>query len=396
MRRIFDGLPGINRLEVIGSPRNRLIVILLPIFALLIPLGQSFGKLQGEFSSRQRDAQIRAQIQRIWEDDFKKNSEDEALAYIDALDITEDRDSLGIQMRVFTSEPFDEAEQKNLEQRFMDGLDLRDRQKLTLNLVQIETSQRTVADTLGQLQTAAEPEIKSIDELQSELWQALNTQLQSLYVPDNYQILDYRAILGAQSALMVEMTYLGDRPLNPDAQDLLQNSVKQSLNLETAEIALEFINRNAGSLIFDSQFSELSASSQRTLDQVAQILTQHPTLSLKLTLQVNEAEDGLDFESLEPETPEPPVDLRVEKSLKYLELNRGMNPNRLSVEKSPKRISIGSSSVTLWLQHTSPEIPVGGAELEANPAPPPNLEEEKDTSVTPSPNGVTNSDREDE
>ena len=392
MRQFFDDLPGISRLEVVGSPRNRLIVILIPIVALMIPLGQAIGRLQNEYYSKQRQTEIRKKIQNIWRDDFSKNSDKNASSYIDTLDLEETNNVLTIQMRIFTSDPFSGEEQEDLAQRYADQLKDGDRNLVDLKLVQIETSQRNVADSLGQAQPKRE--IQSVAELQSELWQQLDASLSSIALSKKHQLLNYGFVLNDPRSLSVDVAYLGDRPLTQDAQEILQSDVARRLAPSEAQVELTFVDQNVGKLTFEEQAIQLSPQSTQTLDQVAELLRQYPSLTLNLQSQVNEGERqrGLDIDSAEF----PLVELRVRAIRNYLKSFEEIVPSRISAQLEPTVVEQEPSTVTLVLNQRKATANIGGANLDTIPNLPnsPFIPEKEDTNFNLSPNWLPNSDRE--
>lgn len=355
MRQFFKRLPGINRLEVVGSPRTRFLVILVPLLALMIPLGQSFGQLQSEFSLKQRQAKIDSIVKTLWIDDFAKDSNQEIRAYIDTLEFNENGKQLALQMRVFTSQPFTNAEESRFVQRLADRLK-RDRSTINLRLVQIATSKGDLKDSLTPAEeSSGGSSIQTVAELQSELWGQVDASLASLLIlPRTYQLLNYGVILGSNQSLSIWLAYLGDRPLSEDAQETLTNQIRNRLALNDAHVEFNLISKQAGKVTFSNNEIELTPTAMTQLDQVANQMKRYPNLQITLNSIVIEAERKNDTENVSSDFPL--VELRLKIIENYLDSFGTINPARVQLITEPEIIPTGQSAVLLSFEIKSPKL----------------------------------------
>lgn len=339
MRRIFDDLPGINRLEEVGSWRNRLIVLLLPLFVLLIPLGQSFAKLQTEFYTRQRRNEVEAIVENIWKDDFASESSN-ARAYVDTFDFRETPDKLLLQMRVFTSAAFTEDEKDRFVQRIADKLN-RKRDSIELRLVQIPTSQAQLSESFQNTETLSSP-VLSVSELQSELWSQIDASLASLPFSSDHEFLGYGVVLANDQSLLINLDYLGSRDITQDAQDILAGEIRRRLGNESAEVTFSLVDKEIGTILFPDASLSLSESAKAQLDAIAVDMAQHPELQLAIQSQVSASEGQEGDDSVLPEFPL--VELREKAILNYLNAVANIDLDRIQMGKNPEVLEDGDAA----------------------------------------------------
>ncbi|MCM1984843.1 DUF389 domain-containing protein [Lyngbya confervoides] len=362
MQRLFESLPGMNRLEVIGSVRNRFIVLLIPILALMFPLGQSLGQLQSEVLTRQRQNFINSEIQSIWEDGFAKqvqqDGQEEERAQIDTLDTTVENAKVFVKMRVFTKRDFTAAEEQTFAQRLADRLNKR-KGDISVQLIQIPTSASSLLNPFRQ-PTPETPDIKSVAETQAELWSLVTASLKSLeFPPGTHQLLGYGIRLYDSSRLTVEIAYLSDRPLDPDGEYFLSDNIRSRLQLPQAQVRLQHIPRQFQNLSFNPEQTTLTPAAKQTLRNIAGQLKTYENLQLLLRSQVPPAEQAAPpSPESDGDPPFPLANLRIEAIQDHLNLVEGIDRNRIQVSGPPEVQEEGSNpKVQLVLQIKPPNAP---------------------------------------
>jgi hypothetical protein len=138
----------------------------------------------------------------------------------------------------------------------------------------------------------------------------VSRSLTSLSLPDTLQLLDYQLLLRSDNAppqLVVE--YLGDRDLQSDAQSILTDQIRRSLQMGEARVQYRRLSPQQGIISLtipdnpeqtNQNSLELSPQDQDKLAKVGQILQIYPNLHLRLTIQrPNDSNPATLFEQTE-------------------------------------------------------------------------------------------------
>lgn len=313
VQAFLEWFPLANRLEVIGSLRNRLLVILVPLLILLIPLSQALGRLERGIVIQQRENKIRQVATTLWQQDFSQQENGELRSHIERLSSQEQNGALTLQLTVFTSRIYSEAEKQIFTQRLSDRLN-RPSNSVTFQLVQIPTASKELLVNLmaGEItpQNAATP--RPLPEVQAEFLQAIETALQPLTLPPPARLVRYDVLTNVAEPLHIKLIYLSERDISEDAKTLLVSTVRERLSFPTATVTLDRL-ADVSPLSFTTNQADLTTEQTRYLSAVGQQLRRYPNLSLQLTstLDQQELEANLE-ETLAPE-PNSPTDLHQQR-----------------------------------------------------------------------------------
>jgi uncharacterized hydrophobic protein (TIGR00271 family) len=282
---IIEKSPIPNRLKAIGSLPSRFVLILFPILILLFPLSQSLTQLRQEIIQKQQNNQIIKIGTELWREKFASLTNGQLRSEIGKVLVQEKDGKLVIQMRVFSSKLYEAEEKKEFERLLADRLN-RTIDSVVLELLEIPTaSNEIIARLVTENQANTQPkeiESFSITETQNTFLQTALDVLQSLKLPSSAQLVEYKLTTSVLEALGLEMIYLSDRDISPDAKDLLIEEIKNRLNFSRAKVRFKRISISQGSLTLNANNLEFRPTDTKLLDRMGQILQEQPNLQLEM------------------------------------------------------------------------------------------------------------------
>jgi hypothetical protein len=124
---------------------------------------------------------------------------------------------------------------------------------------------------------------------------AVKRALEPVNFPPTLPLITYQVVLGpAQSPLELRVIYLGDRDLQPDAQAILSEQIKTSLQPNNVQVQYQRIAQQQGTMampiadpetVINRDGITFSPQEKIILDKIGQLLQTHPNLNLRLTVE---------------------------------------------------------------------------------------------------------------
>ena len=295
VRSILVRLPASKRMGKIGTLPARFMLIFFTIVAIFIPLNQSFSQLKQEVSRQQEENSIHSAVREIWQENFATLPNGEARSFIGKLTTRSKEKRLQVQLQVFTSKLYAPEEQNRYVRKLAKRLN-KPPELLTLKLIEIPTASNEVIRSLPEEEKeTVEPEVVTIAQLHADLTQEVQSAMSSLQLPPPAEMVNYEVTTTPATPLKVQVIYLSERDINPDAQVLLANEIKTRLDYPSATVSMRRISRLIGDISFTRNESKLTEVDTQKLDSVANILQEQPVLSLEVTAhrQTNEPKEIL-------------------------------------------------------------------------------------------------------
>ena len=289
--------PGLEQARKIHSLRLRFLMILLPFALILFPLGSAFSQLQNEITLKQRESQLRQIVTEVWQEKFQKTSDGTARSSVDQLVVSEKEGKVNINMRVFDDQPYTLAEKKEYAKMIADRLNL-PTDFIVLRLTEIPTV--SILDTLRQPAEEKNAAPQTVAELQESLLERVEIALSDFDLPPPARILRKQIVTGAATPLEIKIVYLSDEKLSAEAESLLLERVRQSLDYDQATISLERIGAEIAEINFNRNRIALPLLGMMQLDFAGRIMRENPTLLLSAAIKPRRGErDGIAAERLQ-------------------------------------------------------------------------------------------------
>lgn len=265
-------------------------MILLALVLLVIPLTRTLSQLRSEIARQQEENRIRRAATQIWQQYFEKQRNGETRSFLDHISVVAADNQLRLNMRVFDSEPYTEAEKTEYARLLAERLG-RPAATIQLQLLEVPTASALLSVKARQ-EIAAEVPL-TVAELRANYWQGINAAMQGLRLPPAAQLLDYRVVTGSQNQSQVVVVYLSERDIEPDAQALMQQDIRARLMAPALQVSYERIPATFGPLEFRRNTDTLPSTAAPVLEQLAQSLKQHPQLGVEVLVnsETNEAPD---------------------------------------------------------------------------------------------------------
>jgi len=279
-----------DRLRNIGGLGSRLLMILLALVLLVIPLTRTLSQLRSEIARQQEENRIRRAATQIWQQYFEKQRNGETRSFLDHISVVAADNQLRLNMRVFDSEPYTEAEKTEYARLLAERLG-RPAATIQLQLLEVPTASALLSVKARQEIAAEVP--PTVAELRAKYWQGINAAMQGLRLPPAAQLLDYRVVTSSQNQSQVVVVYLSERDIEPDAQALMQQDIRARLMAPALQVSYERIPATFGPLEFRRNTDTLPSTAAPVLEQLAQSLKQHPQLGVEVLVnsETNEAPD---------------------------------------------------------------------------------------------------------
>lgn len=297
VQNLLTRLPATHQLQKIGSLPSRLVVILLPILGLLVPLNQSFSRLQAELAQKQEDNNLRRLATTLWQSQFANTATGEPRSYISQLNTATLEDKLTVQLTVFTSEPYTLDDRQQFRNALARQLN-RPPDSLDIQLVEILTASnkllaRLSDDPVLPEQLPSETPPLSVSQAQVNLLQTVDTALGTMVLPTPALPLRHEVSTSAMTPLTLKVVYLSDRDIDRDAQTLLREDLRNRLSTPTAQVILERVPTFPEPLTFALDLSTLSPGNRQILNQIGQILQQQLDLTVDIVARAETLENPI-------------------------------------------------------------------------------------------------------
>ncbi|MEO8575006.1 MAG: hypothetical protein ABI481_13670, partial [Pyrinomonadaceae bacterium] len=276
---LIERFPRLEQAREIRSLPVRFALILIPLIAILIPLGQAFMRLQKEISRQRQENVIRREVTDIWQQHFQQRSNGVLRSTIDTLTVAEKDGALDIRMRVFDDETYGAGEKSEFVNLIASRL-ARSPDSIRLRLTEIPTA--SVLTSLRK--TEKESSQPSLSELHADLSQRIDGALRGIELPVGARLVGREVVTGATGKLRLNVVYLCDTNIEGDARASLIGDIRTRLDDPTTEVSLERIPTDIGYIDFVRRSSSIPVLGLLQLDFVGRVMKQSPGLSLVVSL----------------------------------------------------------------------------------------------------------------
>jgi outer membrane protein OmpA-like peptidoglycan-associated protein len=294
---MFGKFPVIEKLRVAGSLPGRFAGIVIIILLILVPLTQSFLHLKQEIANKQQENRLRAAAVKLWEENFSRMPDGEPRCYLGQLSLVDREGVLALVLRVFTIKPYTTQEKAEYARLVAARID-RPVQNVVVRLIEIPTissdlltkaREGTGNASLTTDQKRAE-EIITIGQLQNNYAQVVETALGDLRLPAPATLVDYDVTTRANTAPRINLIYLSEREIEPDAQTLLSDDVRKRFENPEALVSFERIETTPVSVTFGRNRTQLEVGHTELLDRLGQQLQRFPSLRVELATGADRTE----------------------------------------------------------------------------------------------------------
>jgi outer membrane protein OmpA-like peptidoglycan-associated protein len=132
--------------------------------------------------------------------------------------------------------------------------------------------------------------VLTIEQLQSNYAQVVETALGDLHLPASATLVDYEVTNSANAAPVINLVYLSEREIESDAQQLLIDEVRRRLESSEAQVTFEKIDTAAISLKFERNQTKIEEKQAEVLDRVAERLKDVSSLRLEISAAADKSE----------------------------------------------------------------------------------------------------------
>jgi uncharacterized hydrophobic protein (TIGR00271 family) len=329
VRQLFAKLPVIQRLRIAGSLAARFAAIVITIVLILVPLTQSFLHLKQEIARKQQENRIRAAATKLWEENFSRMPDGEPRCYLGQLSLLNREGKLALLLRVFTIKPYTPQEKAEYTRLVAARID-RPVQSVAVRLIEIPTvsselltkaREGTGSAPVANDQNRAE-EILAIGQLQTDYAQGIQTVLGDLRLPPPATLVDYQVTTYANTTQRINLVYLSEREIEPDAQNLLIDEARQRLENPEARVTFERVESTPVSLAFGRNQTQIGIRQAEVLDRFGQKLQEWASLKAEIVAGAETTE------------PEEVVLARGRAIAAYLAEKWEISPERIEVRAS--------------------------------------------------------------
>jgi uncharacterized hydrophobic protein (TIGR00271 family) len=280
--------PAYTTFQRVGGLPSRFFLILVTLGIISFPLTKSLEQVRRQVTQQREENQLNSTIKQVWQDNFD-GGDDEFRSYIDQVKAKRDDNQVTIQLQVVTDKLYSREDEDRFVDKLASALDLSP-SDITLRFVQIPTSQAVNTESIPVIN-----QVSYLPDLQGELMGEISRSLALVSLPDGLQLVDYQVVLRSDnSAFKLVVIYLGNRDLQEDAQAILSNQIRRSLQVNDAIVEYQRLATDQGLIpliVLDETAAiasaplNLSSQDQAVLDNVGQILRSYPSLYLRLAIQ---------------------------------------------------------------------------------------------------------------
>jgi hypothetical protein len=220
----------------------------------------------------------------------------EPRCYLGQLSLVDREGKLALLLRVFTIKPYTNEEKAEYTRLVAARID-RPVQSVALRLIEIPT---VSSDLLDKAREGSNTElvtsenradtVLTIEQLQSNYAQVVETALGDLHLPASATLVDYEVTNSANAAPVINLVYLSEREIESDAQQLLIDEVRRRLESSEAQVTFEKIDTAAISLKFERNQTKIEEKQAEVLDRVAERLKDVSSLRLEISAAADKSE----------------------------------------------------------------------------------------------------------
>jgi hypothetical protein len=133
-------------------------------------------------------------------------------------------------------------------------------------------------------------DILTIGQLQNNYAQVVETALGDLRLPSPATLVDYEVTNYANAAPRINLVYLSEREIEPDAQLLLGEEVRKRFENPEARVAFERIDTAPVSLTFDRNQTQIELRQAEVLDRFGVELQKFAALRVEIAVSADRTE----------------------------------------------------------------------------------------------------------
>lgn len=270
----IERFPRLEQAREIRSLPVRFTLILIPLVAILIPLGQSFARLRSEIATQRHENSIKQQIMAIWQESFQQPGA-VARSAPDRVLVSEKEGKVEITMRVFDDQPLNPTEKNQFVKLIAARLE-RSPEAISLKLTEIPTT--SVLASIREL--VDEPREPSVSELQASLSERVDNALRDIQLPAGAQLLGREFIVNGPGEMRLNVTYLCETKLEEGSRASVIGTIRNRLNDPLTDVSLERIPTEIGSIDFPGRSTSLPILGILQLDFVGRVMRDNPRLTL--------------------------------------------------------------------------------------------------------------------
>jgi hypothetical protein len=298
VRELFGKLPVVEKLRIAGSLPGRFAAIVITILLILVPLTQSFLHLKQEVTRKQQENRIRVAATKLWEENFSRMPDGEPRCYLGQLSLVDREGKLALLLRVFTIKPYTNEEKAEYTRLVAARID-RPVQSVAVRLIEVPTVSSDLLTRAREETNAAlvndanrAENILTIGQLQSNYAQVVETALGDLRLPTPATLVDYEVTNHANASPTINIVYLSEREIEPDAQTLLVDDVRKRFENPEARVSFERIEATPVSFTFGRNQTELDEGRAALLDRFGEQLQKFASLRAQISTGADRAENG--------------------------------------------------------------------------------------------------------
>lgn len=287
-RNIISKVPQLEQARKIRSFSLRLLMILLPLLLIFIPLSQSFSKLREEITQKQAEFRIQKTAREVWDDFEQSDKSKPPPSDLDELRVNEKDGKINIYIRIFDDSPHTQAQKEKYRALVAQKLEKKE-DDIVFQLVEIPTAARE--DNSPVIQTTPTPQ--TVAQTQATYLENIRNGFNGFKLPPPATLIDYDVVIKSNNQVEIHIHYLSNRDIEDDGKNVLLVDVRRRLNLQSLTLSYTRIPSEAQKIAFTKNTLEISAETEESLNQVGQILLEHPNLRLRIMLQPNEKDKEL-------------------------------------------------------------------------------------------------------
>ncbi len=265
-------------LRSFGRLPVRLLLVGGFILSISFPLSRSFNELKQELTQHRFENLVRKEVTHVWEDSFARASSGSIRSYIDTFSANENGKRLLVQLRVFTSSPYSDEERKEFVTALAAAVH-RPARSIELALVEIPTSRYEIAS--HKKPEVAVPPPPTFDQSLAAVAARVDAAVSSVTLPPPAVAIDH-ALIYHPAGVSVEVAYLSDHEISPDAAVLVGDAVRRATEASHAEVILTYVPATT-TIAFGHRSTALSAEAAASLARVRDQLRRYPYLTAAVT-----------------------------------------------------------------------------------------------------------------
>jgi uncharacterized hydrophobic protein (TIGR00271 family) len=276
------------RVPGLGSLSGRILLVFGLLLVIWHPLSQSFDELRTEVAKKREENRLQHAATTLWQKRFASLPDGRLRSYLGPIVGAEKDGRLTVEIRVFTSRPYTAAEKAEFQSALAQEMH-RAPESLVVELVEVPTASAELEARKREAPSPPPPP-PTPAELEAGLLQIVDASLRDMRLPPPAELVDYRVSLGPETPMAVEVSYLSDRDIEPDAQFVIADDAARRIGETGVAVRLGRIAAAQGPIPFRHNKAELGPAGSAALDAVGRLLRDHPALRMEITAAAGKGE----------------------------------------------------------------------------------------------------------